>query len=343
MQTIFQAILDVTGVGAVLVFDSAGRLASHRSHASHDQALWEQFGVFLLRAVDTVQLEQEDWESISARYADGRLLLRNLGTSDNDTHVLAVVADATLNQSFATVALRVAANRIKTVLGAGAASSALAAAPPLAAASSSHASSLLARSMPASSRTGLAGSSGMSRSRTSSAELAGIAVANPTSSSSLPRPAREVARHLGPKAEVRVKEAVRRVSPDAPLALTLGPKLLDNLAGRAEGGDDRKRFRQTLAHVVQVPPANHPKWIELVTGKTPFRPSFVLARMFLASTRMEIGRSGANPKLIRQYAAKLHELFAENSDSPSVRQDLARIMKVEISSDGDTDLSPMGS
>src|SRR3990172_1307718 len=122
MQTIFQAILDVTGVGAVLVFDSAGRLASHRSHASHDQALWEQFGVFLLRAVDTVQLEQEDWESISARYADGRLLLRNLGTSDNDTHVLAVVADATLNQSFATVALRVAANRIKTVLGGGAAS-----------------------------------------------------------------------------------------------------------------------------------------------------------------------------------------------------------------------------
>jgi len=186
-------------------------------------------------------------------------------------------------------------------------------------------------------------SSSNSRSRTSSAELAGIAVANPTSSSSLPRPAREVARHLGPKAEVRVKEAVRRVSPDAPLALTLGPKLLDNLAGRAEGGDDRKRFRQTLAHVVQVPPANHPKWIELVTGKTPFRPSFVLARMFLASTRMEIGRSGANPKLIRQYAAKLHELFAENSDSPSVRQDLARIMKVEISSDGDTDLSPMGS
>ncbi len=344
MQTIFQAILEVTGVDAVLVFDSAGRLASHRSHAIHDQALWEQLGNFLLKAVDTVQLEQEDWESISARYADGRLFLRNLGASDNDTHVLAVVADATLNHSFATVALRVAANRIKAVLGGGAASSSALATPPLAATSSSLApSSLLARSMPADSKTRLAGSSGVSLSRTSSVGLAGIAVADPTSSITLSRPAKEVARHLGPGAGVRVKEAIRRVPPDAPLSLALGPKLLDDdLAARTENGDDQKRSRQTLAHAVQVPPASHPQWIRLVTGKTPFRPSFVLARMFLASTRMEVGRSGANPKLIRQYAAKLHELFEENSDSPSVRQDLAR-MKIEISSGGDTDLSPMGS
>jgi hypothetical protein len=93
---------------------------------------------------------------------------------------------------------------------------------------------------------------------------------------------------------------------------------------------------------MQVPPADHPKWIELVTGKMPFRPSFLLARMFLASARTEVGRSGANPKLIQQYAAKLHELFVENTDSANVRQDLARL-KIKISLGEETDLNPMGS
>jgi predicted regulator of Ras-like GTPase activity (Roadblock/LC7/MglB family) len=382
MQTILQAILDVTGVGAALVFDGDGRLVCHSSHAVYDQTLCEQLSNFLLKVVDTVQLEQEDWESVSARYDDGRLLLRNLGATGSGTHVLAVVADATLNHSFATVAIRVAANKLKRVLGGGAASSVLAAASSSLAssslassslassslassslassslassslassspassspvASSPVASSLPASSIPADSRAALAGSSSLSRPQTSSVGLAHIAVADSASSTFLFRSAKEIARYLGPKAEACVEEAVHRVSPDAPFSLGLGAKLLDDLAGQIDDGDDRKRFRQTLALVMQVPPADHPKWIELVTGKMPFRPSFLLARMFLASARTEVGRSGANPKLIQQYAAKLHELFVENTDSASVRQDLARL-KIKISLGEETDLNPMGS
>jgi hypothetical protein len=362
MQTILQAILDVTGVGAVLVFDGAGRLVCHSSHAIYDQTLCEQLSNFLLKVVDTVQLEQEDWESVSARYDNGRLLLRNLGATGSGTHVLAVAADTTLNHSFATVAIRVAANKLKRVLGGGAASSMLAAASsslassslassslasssPVASSPASPslvASSLPASSIPADSRAALAGSSSLSRPQTSSVGLAHIAVADSASSTFLFRSAKEIARYLGPKAEVCVEEAVHRVSPDAPFSLGLGAKLLDDLAGLIDDGDDRKRFRQTLALVMQVPPADHPKWIELVTGKMPFRPSFLLARMFLASARTEVGRSGANPKLIQQYAAKLHELFVENTDSASVRQDLARL-KIKISWGEETDLNPMGS
>ena len=377
MQTILQAILDVTGVGAALVFDGDGRLVCHSSHAVYDQTLCEQLSNFLLKVVDTVQLEQEDWESVSARYDDGRLLLRNLGATGSGTHVLAVAADTTLNHSFATVAIRVAANKLKRVLGGGAASSVLAAASsslassslassslassslassslassspvassPVASSPASPslvASSLPASSIPADSRAALAGSSSLSRPQTSSVGLAHIAVADSASSTFLFRSAKEIARYLGPKAEACVEEAVHRVSPDAPFSLGLGAKLLDDLAGQIDDGDDRKRFRQTLALVMQVPPADHPKWIELVTGKMPFRPSFLLARMFLASARTEVGRSGANPKLIQQYAAKLHELFVENTDSASVRQDLARL-KIKISLGEETDLNPMGS
>ena len=347
METILQAVLDVTGVGAALVFDSAGRLVCHRGHAIYDQALCEQLSGSLLKAVDTIQLQQEDWESVSARYADGKLLLRNLGAAGGGTHVLAVVADASLNLSFATVAMRVATNKLKRALGGGAASSAPASAQPRAAASSSLGSSSLpagssspragssslsagSSSMPANSRLAdprpaLANSSGLSWSQTSSVGLSRIAVADPASSTFLSRCAKELARHVGPMAKVYVEEAVHRVSPDAPFTMSLGAKLLDDLAGQIEDEADRTRFRQSLALAKQVLPADHPKWIELVTGKDKFRPSFLAARMYLASARMEVGKSGASPELIRKYAAGLRELFVENANNSSAREDLAKI------------------
>ncbi len=441
MQGILQAILDVTGVGAALVFDSAGSLVSHRGHPIYDQALCEQLTGSLLKAVDALQLEQEDWESVSVRYADGRILLRNLGTGGGGAHVLAVAADATLNLSFATVAIRVAANKLRRALGAAfpvpsaaplpaaasstmlagssqfagasrfggssalpASSSALPASASALPASSSAlpasasalpasasalpasasalpagssalparwsvlptgssalstgssalpagSSALPARSRPADSRPAdsrsadsrsadsrsadsrsadsrpaLAGSSGLSWSQTSSIGLSRIIpVADSASSTFLSRSAKELARHVGPMAKVYVEEAVRRVSPDAPFSVSLGAKLLDDLAGQIEDNDDRTRFRQALALAMQVPPADHPQWIELVRGKVQFKPSFLAARMFVASARMEVGKRGANPELIRKYAAGLRELFAENADSSNVRQDLAKI------------------
>jgi hypothetical protein len=126
-------------------------------------------------------------------------------------------------------------------------------------------------------------------------------------------------------AKVYVEEAVQRVSPDAPFSVSLSAKLLDDLAGQIEDNDDRTRFRQALALAMQVPPPDHPQWIELVRGKVQFKPSFLAARMFIASARMEVGKRGANPELIRKYAAGLRELFAENADGSSVQQDLAKI------------------
>jgi predicted regulator of Ras-like GTPase activity (Roadblock/LC7/MglB family) len=337
METILQAVLDVTGVGATLVFDGSGRLVCHRGHAIYDRALCEQISGTLGKAVDTIQLQQEDWESVSARYNDGKLLLRNLGAAGGGTYVLAVVADATLNPSFATVAIRVAANKLKKALGNGAASSVLAAAPSQAAASSTllagssvqtvGSSAHLASSRLADSRPALASSSGLSWSQTSSVGLSRIAVADPASSTFLSRTAKELARHVGPMSKVYVEEAVRRVSPDAPFSVSLGGKLIEDLGAQIEDSGDRMRFRQAVQLAMQIPPADHPRWAELVTGKVPFKPSFLAARMFLASARMEVGKRGANPELIKKYAAGLRDMFAENADSSNVRQDLAKVFK----------------
>ncbi len=240
METILQSVLDVAGVGAALVFDGGGRLVCHRGHSIYDRALCEQLSTTLSKAVDTIQLQQEDWESVAARYDDGKLLLRNLGAARAGPHVLAVVADATLNLSFATVAIRVATNKLRKALESGAPPSVLAAVPPAAA------SALLAGSRPGDSRPALASSSGLSWSQASGVGLSRIAVADPASSAYLSRSAKELARHVGPMAKVYVEEAVRRVAPDVPFSLSLVAKLLDDLAGQIEDADGRTQFRKAL-------------------------------------------------------------------------------------------------
>jgi len=260
METILQAVLDVAGVSAALVFDIGGRLVCHRGHAIYDRPLCEHLSGTLAKAIDTVELQQDDWETISARYADGKLLLRKVDAGAAGRHVLAVVADTTLNASFATVAIRVAANKLKRALGGGGASSTLSGTlpPPLpgssrplnaagsspAAASSPHLPAPAASKPPDSK---VLASSGLSWSQSSSVGLSRIAVADPASSAFLTRVAKGLARAVGPMAKVYVEEGVRRVTPDAPFSLPLAAKLVEDLAGQIEDADDRESFRKAFA------------------------------------------------------------------------------------------------
>lgn len=247
METILQGVLDLAGVGATMVFDGTGALSGHRGHAVYDRALCEQVSGALVKAIETVQLQQEDWETITAQFADGSLLLRSLGDGGGGPHYLAVIADATLNPSFATVAIRVAANKLRKAIEGGAssrpgsssvASAAASPPPPPGPGSSVH---------PGDSRPVVA-NSGVSWSRgSSSVGLSRISVADPASSAFLVRCTKQLAQHVGPIASVFVEEAVRRVSPEAPFSMALARPLLDDLAGQIEDGGDRTRFREALA------------------------------------------------------------------------------------------------
>jgi hypothetical protein len=240
METILQTVLDVPGVGAALVLDGGGRLLGHRGRAVYDQALCVQLAAGLTKALDAVHLQQEDWESLSARYADGKLLVRNLGSIGGVEHALAVVADATLNPSFATVAIRVASNKLKKALSGGGMSSLTSSVGAHVAAPGQGSAARAMGSSP-----GLA-SSGLSWSQTSSVGLSRVPVADPASSAFLTRAAKELARHVGPIAKVYVEEGVRRVCPDAPFSLETAPRLVLDLAGQIEDGADRKQFQKAL-------------------------------------------------------------------------------------------------
>lgn len=266
METILQAILDVGGVSAALMFDPGGRLVCHRGHTIYDRALCEQLSGTLVKAIDTVELQQEDWDTISARYADGKLLLRKIDGGQTGRHVLAVVADTTLNASFATVAIRVAANKLKKVLWGGGASSVLSATttavapaspPPLPSAASPVSTSQVSGSSPhlppaPVARPGdskVLASSGLSWSQSSSIGLSRVAVADPASSAFLTKVAKGLARFVGPMAKVYVEEGVRRVTPEAPFALTCAAKLVEDLTGQIEDAEDREAFRKAFAKI----------------------------------------------------------------------------------------------
>jgi hypothetical protein len=243
MDPILQAILDLAGVSATLVFDGAGQLVAHRGQAVYDRPLCEQVGATLAKAIDAVQLQQSDWEWITALFADGKVLLRNLGAGrDGRTHVLAVVGDARLNPSFATVAIRVAATKLKKALDGGA--------PPgpggssVADAGTPAPQPVAAPAPPASESKPVLANSGLSWSKISSVGLSRVAVADPAAGAFLTRCARELARHVGPISKVYVEEAVGRVSPDAPFSLALAAQLVEDLGAQIEDPGDRAQFRK---------------------------------------------------------------------------------------------------
>lgn len=243
MDAILQELMDLAGVSAAMVFDGTGHLDGHRGRAVYDRALCEQVSGNLVKAIDSIQLQQADWDSVTAQFADGKLILRNLGSPGGHAHTLAVVADVTLNSSFATVAIRVAANKLRKAIVEGGSATATPAAAAPAGSPSASSSQLPGESKPA------LGSSGLSWSKVSSVGFSTVAVADPASSAFLTRCAKQLARHVGPIAKVYVEEAVRRVSPDAPFSVSVGARLVEDLATQIEDPDDRAQFLGAIEKV----------------------------------------------------------------------------------------------
>jgi hypothetical protein len=260
MENTLQSLLDLAGINAVMVYDGAGRLVAQRGKAVYDRALCEHVGGPISKAVDSIQLQHEDWEAVTARFGDGTLMLRSLGEVAGATYVLAVVADATLNPAFAAVAIRVAATKLKRLLAGVSAVGGLSALPTslgssvgpptpgssqLGAARGPGSSQLFPPGAhPASGSRPALASSGLSWSRTGGSTFSSVAVADPAASAFLTLAARELARHVGPMAKVYVEEAVRRLCADATFTLAQGPAVVEELSGQIEDPKDRAAFVQ---------------------------------------------------------------------------------------------------
>jgi hypothetical protein len=257
METILEGVVEVGGVTAAMVLDGNGRVVAHRGRAVHDRATCEQVGGRITKAIESIALQQEDWETITAQFTDGKLLVRKLGaTGAARRNVLAVVADSSLNASFATVAIRVAANKLRVALESAPptlsrTTASAPPAPPSAPAAAAPAAPeprpqvAAAASQPALAKAGLSWSTS-SIGGSSVAGVSGVAVADAASSAFLTRCTKELARHVGPMSKVYVQEAVRRVAPDAPFSLARAKDLRDDLAGQIEDSRGRAQFLKAV-------------------------------------------------------------------------------------------------
>ena len=248
MENILQGLMALGGARAAMVLDGGGHVVAHLGQAVYDRALCEQVGGDVVKAIESVQLQYEGWETITAHFADGRLLVRRIAERvPGARHLLAVVADATLNASFATVALRVAANKVQQALDGGG-SQVAGAGSQVAARSQGPGSGSTPAASPGDSRpvlanTGLSWTKGSSAGSSAAASGSGFGVADPATAAFVTRCAKALARHVGPMAKVYVQEALRRVSPDAPFALAQARQLVDDVAAQIEDPKDRAQFR----------------------------------------------------------------------------------------------------
>jgi predicted regulator of Ras-like GTPase activity (Roadblock/LC7/MglB family) len=247
METILQGLMELAGVRATMVLDGTGQVVAHRGHSVYDRSVCEQVGSTVTKAIESIQLQQDDWETITAQFADGRILVRRVTVrADGPRLVLAVVADTTLNPSFATVALRVAANKVRSLIDGGASQPPAAGSQPLGSAGASSSVLSPADSRPVLANTGLSWSkgSGSQVGGSSASGLSGVTAADPAAAAFLTRCAKELARHVGPISKVYVQESARRVSPDAPFALTASRQLVEDLSSQIEDPKDRAHFRK---------------------------------------------------------------------------------------------------
>lgn len=244
MEAILDGLMELSGARAAMVLDATGQVIARRGKIVEDRGVCEQVGGCVVRAVESIELQQQDWETITARYANGRILLRGIAIRGGQgRYVLALVADATLNTPFATVALRVTAGKVRSAIEGTSSQVAPAASQPPGAAYPAPAAPP-GDSRPVLANTGLSWSRVAGSSADSTVGLSGVMVADPASGAFLTRCAKELARHVGPIAKVYVQEAVRRVSPEGPFALSRARQLVDDLAGQVEDPGDRAKFRK---------------------------------------------------------------------------------------------------
>jgi len=262
MKRILENLHTVEGVQGSLVVDGNGHVLAYQAHALYDINLLEQISQAIVSAVDSVRLLHDDWDSLSASFSDGSLVLRNLkpgGEAAGRTVVLGLIADARLNASFAGVALRVATAKLKgllespnsasslgtpqslssTLVGVPVASALGATSPPptraVSGAVSVPVSDLASSGL---NWSGLGSSGGRSTSE--------VSVADPESSAFLTACTKALSASVGPMAKVFVKDAVRKLCPDRPFSRAQGDGLIAVLRSHIDDIDESAQFLKKM-------------------------------------------------------------------------------------------------
>lgn len=221
MEASLTSLFELEGVRGAFVFDQKGQVIRAKTHPIYDQDLLRKASQSLEKSIESLQTHHGDWDSILVHYAEGKLILRNLGPM-----ALAVIADASINLAFVNVAVNVAVKKLVQIIETKGAD--IAAAP----ADSGMASSGLSSGLTSS---GL-GTSGFSVSM------------DQETTNYVARCTKALAKGVGPMAKVFVKEAVRTLGKSGKFTRDQIPQLVKLLEERIDGADEREKFRRDIGY-----------------------------------------------------------------------------------------------
>ena len=263
MKRILQAIHAVDGVQGSLVVDANGQILAYQAHAIYDGDLIALVGQTIVSTADSVRLLYEDWETLSANFAEGTVIMRSIRPSVEGvsrTVILGIIGDNHLNPSFAGVAMRVAATKLKSRLEspdaadqvgsnpnpmesnpraqglhAGGVSTSMATPPPVPNTPPPRAANDLA-------------SSGVSWSGLGSTAKVGgdLGMADPESTAFLGATTKALSATVGPMAKVYVKESVRRLCGDRLFSRTQWDALIADVGKQIQDPSAAAQFQKTM-------------------------------------------------------------------------------------------------
>jgi predicted regulator of Ras-like GTPase activity (Roadblock/LC7/MglB family) len=256
MDNILQGLQALEGVNGAFVAEPNGHIVAYRAHAVYDATLLQEVSLLIGSSIDSVKLLHDHWDSVTAHFAEGTLLIRSLGWPKGTPMTLSVIADRRLNQSFASVAMRVAVQKLRAIVEGGGQ-----AAPGLGASARGYGNAsnpALASGplgpvpVPVQTKSEVA-TSGMSWSGlgTSGLGKSGVAVADPASGEALTACTKALARSLGPMAKVFVKEAVIRICQDRPFQKAQAAALVAELEKQISDPGEAAQFRRSVLAALQ--------------------------------------------------------------------------------------------
>jgi predicted regulator of Ras-like GTPase activity (Roadblock/LC7/MglB family) len=265
MKRILQAIHAVDGVQGSLVVDGNGQLLAHQAHAVYDADLMGSVGQTIVSTMDSIRLLHEDWETLSASFAEGAIILRNVkpeGAAAGRPVILGIIGDNRLNTSFAGVAMRVAATKLKAHLdqmASGAAQS-----HPFSVAADSSSGPAFSRSGPvpgSPSATSSMGASGAHPSRPNDLASSGVSwsgigsssktiseplPADPESAAFMAATSKALSSMLGPMAKVFVKESIRKLCFDRPFSRAQWGALVSDVGKHIQDPAHAAQFQNAM-------------------------------------------------------------------------------------------------
>jgi hypothetical protein len=270
MKRLLQAIHTVDGVQGSLVVDGNGQILAYQAHAVYDAELIEKVGQTIVSTVDSVRLLHEDWETLSASFGEGTLLLRSIkagGAAAGRTITLAIIGDNRLNPSFAGVAMRVAATKLKTHLESPASAGDQSGSNPNLAMESNHglqgsrpAPTTVSESMPPPLPGANTPPARIADLASSSNNWSGLGSSSKTASNTPTLDAestafvaaltKQLSTTAGPMAKVYVKESVRKLSADRPFFRGRWEALVVDVSSHIQDPVEAAQFQKAMrAHL----------------------------------------------------------------------------------------------